>query len=500
MTGSLLGRGKELMSARPIGNSDSGLSLHASVSSEPESEFEDRRSPAALAKATTEESVERRFGGRSSSADSMVQTVERLQEIAATDEQAHAHLMQELRRAPLTAWPPIVEQFHTAYSAGRRHGSAQHGRITSAGNNEVAQRSNDQDTSRIGQLVDPRRIRKETSGQSVTESESTTAIVTDGHGSNRASDTGLLANAYYSIAGEEGGPEAHGFVTPVAAHLPGERYLPPRNLRSQASGRNVDRNQLGVEPAHFVVDSARPLKSHEELLEASIDQLVAQLDEYPHTSGEVVDHVRLRMLELVAGRTSEAVRPVTGIPPVEQDYWSRQLLALATFMDDQMQSDQSRRAATAALHLEEALGNLREQATLSVRNLVFCKEVYDYGAYEIESSHRFAPGRQIALYAEVENFRSHQTESGYHTSLASSYEILDEDGNRVDGREFPNVEDDCRRRRRDFHIQYGFTIPKEIKSGRYQLQLIIKDNLSDKIGRNSIEFEVTPRSLLGRNS
>ncbi len=97
----------------------------------------------------------------------------------------------------------------------------------------------------------------------------------------------------------------------------------------------------------------------------------------------------------------------------------------------------------------------------------------------------------MSLYVEVDNFHSQSTEKGFCTSLGSTYELLNEAGTRVDGGEFPDVEDCCRSRRRDFHVQYGLALPKAIPPGKYQLQLVVRDRGSDKIGHASAAFEVT---------
>jgi hypothetical protein len=102
----------------------------------------------------------------------------------------------------------------------------------------------------------------------------------------------------------------------------------------------------------------------------------------------------------------------------------------------------------------------------------------------------FSPGQQVALYVEIENYHSKSTEKGYCTSLGSTYEVLNDHGERIAGGEFPDVDDCCRSRRRDFHIQYGLTLPERMEPGRYRLQLVIKDRQSDKMGHATIAFEI----------
>jgi hypothetical protein len=204
----------------------------------------------------------------------------------------------------------------------------------------------------------------------------------------------------------------------------------------------------------------------------------------------VHQHITLRILRLLAGNTEQALEPIPHLSPTEQDYWSRQLFALATYLDHHAQADSKRRAAASVTHLDEAVASLRELGSLSVRNLSFCKSVYGYGAIEPYDVDRFSPGEQVTLYVEVENYHSRSTEKGYCTSLGSTYEILSEDGARVGGGEIPDVDDFCRSRRRDFHIQYGLTLPEKLTPGQYRLNLLIKDRQSDKIGQATVAFEI----------
>jgi hypothetical protein len=196
------------------------------------------------------------------------------------------------------------------------------------------------------------------------------------------------------------------------------------------------------------------------------------------------------MLWLLAGDTEKALEPIPHVAPGEQDYWSQQMFALATYLDHHTQPDDKRRAAAAVIRLDGAEASLRELASLTLRNLSFCKNVYGFGSIETFDADRFAPGEQLALYVEVENYSSKSTDKGFCTSLGSTYEILDENGERMDGGTFPDVDDCCQSRRRDFHIQYGLTLPDKIGPGQYKLELVVKDRQSDKIGHATASFEI----------
>lgn len=226
------------------------------------------------------------------------------------------------------------------------------------------------------------------------------------------------------------------------------------------------------------------------LLDRAIAKWESESTADPATTAEIAEHARLRLLHAVAGNNEEAVRPISGAPPSHQDYWAKLLFALCTYLDEAAQPDVRRRASLARHHLDGAADLLGEIAMLEVRNLAFCTTIRGFGIYEPIERPEFRAGEQVKLYAEVVNYRSEPSEEGYQTILATSYEVLDASGQRVDSGDFPQVEDVCRTRRHDFHIQYGVDLPARIYPGAYRLQITIEDMLSRKLGRASAEFEI----------
>ncbi|MDC0936701.1 hypothetical protein OAS39_10475, partial [Pirellulales bacterium] len=187
---------------------------------------------------------------------------------------------------------------------------------------------------------------------------------------------------------------------------------------------------------------------------------------------------------------SEALRPVPGAAPAQQDYWAKQLYAVSAYLDDKNQGDEMQRAATALVHLDEARDRLSELAMLQIRNLALVDAVGGFGDYKLHKDGKFRPRDQATLYAEVQNFHSESTAEGFRTHLSTSYQVLDQSGTRVDGGQFPDVEDVCKSRRRDFHMQYGIVLPARIYAGQYELQLIVTDGKSKKIAQASVPLEI----------
>ncbi len=406
--------------------------------------------------------------------EAMLAVLDGFQQIGARDPEAQQLLLDQLRQARPSLWPLMVQQFQ-ASEAYRQKFSKPSPARPFHGKTSVA---NERASSELGVLVDPRRIR------SGFDSEETFARVTP---------------ASFPSPGPQ---EPQPFLEPAAVAIRGnDSSGDPQEVQQARLLTSPQENAKKIQPAtletnseiansEMEVERAIEEKNWQHWVEKGAAELERRLPESSQNRAEIHQHVSLRILQLLTGRTEEALRPIPGISSVEQDYWSAQLFTLATYLDHHRQPDDPRRAAAAAGQLEEAVSKLREMGTLSLRNLAFCKEVYDFGAYETYSSNRFKRGQPLSIYAEVENYRSQQTEQGYTTSLASSYEVLNEQGKRIDGREFPKVEDTCRRRRRDFHIQYMLDLPANIPSGKYQLQLLMKDLQSDKRGQAMIAFEI----------
>ncbi len=270
-------------------------------------------------------------------------------------------------------------------------------------------------------------------------------------------------------------------LTPV--ELPSEPYVPEQT--AIASDQNSSRRTADV----VLATATAPGDWHAEL-EASIANLQRTVSPKPTSVAELHDHMRLRTLQLLAGREEEAYRAVPGASPDQQDYWSKQLFAMSAYLDGGGKLDDKQRAAAALGALDEARAKLSELATLQIRNAAFVASVDGFGAYEPSKAKSFQPGQKVTLYAEVENFRSSATEDGHYTSLATSYQVLDKTGRRVDGKQFPDVADKCRNRRRDFHMQYEFPLPTRIYPGEYELELTITDHNSGKIGQTTLPFEI----------
>lgn len=453
----------------------------------------------------------------------MTIVLDKLQQVRTMDPTAEQRLLDELRQVPPSTWPLVAEQFRASLAYHQQlaeksrmgqqeiqpivdlrrapttnaiaSGSTKQFVGTNVTYEGILASNDDRPSAPIGALADPHGANSEPMPLSTQSKphplQSPVGAVTESQHEPRAPAKFSTDGPAYPI--EDRRLSMSDKVIDTAA-------AKPQHEATQALANGVGSptaKQTTVDEIGGRVNAVRLPDTRSAMdpdWQQSVQKAIADLEHRvstsPTTTAEVHQHVSLRILRLLAGDTEKALEPIPHISPSEQDYWSRQLFALATYLDHHSQPDDKRRAAATVTHLEEAVANLRELGSLSLRNLSFCKNVYGYGAIEPYEADTFSPGQQVSIYVEVENYHSTSSEKGFNTSLGTSYEVLDEHGKRVTSGDFPDVNDCCRSRRRDFHLQLGLKLPESIAAGRYQVQLLVKDRQSDKIGNAKASFEI----------
>jgi hypothetical protein len=414
--------------------------------------------------------------------EALTGVLDKLQEIGAIDPAAQQHLMTKLRAADPKFWSSMVDQFQStlAFRQQLMARDSQHPGI------QMKQTHDQQRRATLGQ-----KERSMPDNTTVVSSDQVPVALTPT--SPHASQVVLLdppavnSTQPSSAQGElpERGTENMRVVEEGTQTVVGN---PTVRAVSYQSNEDILRDGLSL---HNQRNSDQPKRAEAtEVWEQTIALMEELVTEVPDSTDDIHQQMRLRMLYLIAGRQEESLRPISGATPAQQDYWSQQLFALATFLDNHALPDNKRRATAALLHLDEARDTLAQLATLDVRNLIFVESVDGYGVYKPVKETKFDPEQQVILYAEVENFHCESIEKGYRISLSTSYQVMDDSGRRVDGAEFPEVVDQCQSHRRDFHIQYGIPLPKRIYPGNYHLQLIVTDNQTGKIGQATLPFQI----------
>ena len=235
-------------------------------------------------------------------------------------------------------------------------------------------------------------------------------------------------------------------------------------------------------------------------LHFAIESLEAELQE--SADGEILDtrnyestQAILRLLYLIGGRGDDAMAKIPELDEDRQEFWSKLIFALKSYLGPTGSPVTDRRAESALHDLQEAMASLANVSRLHIANLAFCSNVESFGQYTTLEPYLFPPDQEVLLYAEIDNFAAeHLKEGGYKTEMEGSYQILDRSGRRVADRTFASEEEICRNRRRDYFIPFRMWIPKDLYPGEYTLQLTIEDKVGDKFGQASIDFKVEKES------
>lgn len=133
--------------------------------------------------------------------------------------------------------------------------------------------------------------------------------------------------------------------------------------------------------------------------------------------------------------------------------------------------------------LREAIEAMEGQLPLRVGALALCQKVQGFGQYELISESSCHAGQTVVLYCELEGLR-YEPEGGEGGSLRSRLESTvvlragEGDRDRVLwSQSLGTAEDVCRRRRRDYYVNYRLTLPDAttLPPGTYRLQIQQRD-------------------------
>lgn len=143
--------------------------------------------------------------------------------------------------------------------------------------------------------------------------------------------------------------------------------------------------------------------------------------------------------------------------------------------------------------IREAVRMLEDLAPLEVTELKACRKVKGFGDYERFGSDEFRPGQSLILYCELAGLQYESHEGGFRSRLASHLELVPEQGGEpVWSQTLGTAEDVCRNRRRDYYVNYVFSLPRDLPVGSYVLRLTQSDLIAGRSGSRSIPISLRP--------
>jgi hypothetical protein len=99
----------------------------------------------------------------------------------------------------------------------------------------------------------------------------------------------------------------------------------------------------------------------------------------------------------------------------------------------------------------------------------------------------------VIVYCEMAGLRYNADDGGHRSRLASRVELIARKADRpVWMQDLGTAEDVCRRRRRDYYVNYRLTLPATLHPGHYELRLTQTDLNGDQSVTSSLPLEVRP--------
>lgn len=281
-------------------------------------------------------------------------------------------------------------------------------------------------------------------------------------------------------------------VLQQAEPAPPQPFVPPTFSEPPSPS---DQPAAAQQPAEK--PAPEPIDHLLERLILTIEEEIRQKTDRKETDELPALQQKLRLLQLIADRTDDAVDQIEQLPPAEREAFKQLMFALTTWLSPDDARRSSLRNAKILRALSEVENRLSSVSKLDLKNLTFCEKVESFGWFTEFPRAEFAPKQQVILYVEVQNFAAEEkTATAFETELAGSYQIYDAAGNIIDEHQLPLDREVCRNYRRDYFLAYRIHLPSDIGPGRYRLELTIedlkakKDFKGKKQGEAMIEFAI----------
>lgn len=235
-------------------------------------------------------------------------------------------------------------------------------------------------------------------------------------------------------------------------------------------------------------------------LSTVIQQLEQTLNSWPRDSeGYPTDpdewrrrQTDLRLLYLVADRSSDAVSAIESLPPEEQEFWQSLMLAM-TYYRSTPQSGSSREELMASTgdQLKAAGRHASTLSVLSIRRVAFCSAINSFGNIDGFPSADFNPGQPVLIYAEIENFRAERTAEGtWRSDFSADLHICRNDETvPIESIRIGEIIDESTTPRMDYFQSYELTIP-QLAKGHYTARISLRDKNSLQRASAALEFNI----------
>jgi hypothetical protein len=137
--------------------------------------------------------------------------------------------------------------------------------------------------------------------------------------------------------------------------------------------------------------------------------------------------------------------------------------------------------------------NGEHRGPLAISELRLCRSIAGFGSFEPLKDERVKAGQSLLVYCELNGLQYEVRDGGFVSRISSRVELKSTTGGPVVwAQELGDAEDKCRRRRRDYYVNYFVDLPKFLEPGAYRVRLLQTDLVAGCSVATDIPIEITP--------
>jgi hypothetical protein len=134
-----------------------------------------------------------------------------------------------------------------------------------------------------------------------------------------------------------------------------------------------------------------------------------------------------------------------------------------------------------------------EPAPLTIAELHLCRKVSGFGSFEPLDPTAVKAGQRLLIYCEMTGLEYQPRGEAFLSRLSSHIELQSDSNGSIAWEQMPGTaEDVCRRRRRDYYVNYRIELPRSLEPGSYHLRLTQTDLIANRATSAEIPLKITP--------
>ncbi|SIO61174.1 hypothetical protein SAMN05444166_6667 [Singulisphaera sp. GP187] len=141
--------------------------------------------------------------------------------------------------------------------------------------------------------------------------------------------------------------------------------------------------------------------------------------------------------------------------------------------------------------IRAAVVALEGEAPLEISDLRLCRKVNGFGNFDPLDTAACKAGQPLIVYCEMSGLQYSAAGEQFHSRLSSRVELVPSSGgDPVWAQSLGSAEDVCRRRRRDYYVNYRIILADTIPPGVYELRVVQKDEIAGHSTSASIPLTI----------